>query len=62
MTGAPTIPQVFVGGRHIGGCTETFDVFNAGELQKMLTANGVTFDQSKTADAYSFLPKWLHPR
>ncbi len=61
-TGAPTIPQVFVGGKHIGGCTETFDAFNAGELQKLLAANSVSFDKSKTADAYSFLPKWLHPR
>ena len=31
-TGSPTIPQIFVGGEYIGGCTETFDAFNAGAL------------------------------
>jgi cysteine synthase len=60
--GSPTIPQIFVGGEYIGGCTETFDAFNAGRLQKLLETNGVAFDRSKNADAYSFLPKWLHPR
>ena len=24
-TGAPTIPQIFIGGEHVGGCTELFD-------------------------------------
>ena len=61
-TGAPTIPQVFVGGRHIGGATETFDAFNAGALQTMLQESGAGFDASMTRDAYSFLPAWLHPR
>jgi cysteine synthase A len=60
--GSPTIPQIFVGGEYIGGCTETFDAFNEGRLQKLLETNGVSFDRSKKADAYSFLPKWLHPR
>ncbi len=31
-----TIPQIFVGGKFIGGATETFDAFNEGELQKLL--------------------------
>jgi cysteine synthase A len=60
--GSPTIPQIFVGGEHIGGCTETFDAFNAGRLQQLLERNGVAFDRAKQADAYTFLPKWLHPR
>ena len=60
--GSPTIPQIFVGGEYIGGCTETFDAFNAGRLQKLLEANSVAFDRARKADAYSFLPKWLHPR
>jgi cysteine synthase A len=61
-TGSPTIPQIFVGGEHIGGCTETFDAFNTGRLQKLLDASGVAFSRHKSADAYTFLPKWLHPR
>lgn len=60
--GSPTIPQIFVGGEYIGGCTETFDAFNEGRLHKLLEANSVPFDRGKKADAYSFLPKWLHPR
>jgi cysteine synthase len=60
--GSPTIPQIFVGGEYIGGCTETFDAFNQGRLQKLFEANGISFDRSKKLDAYSFLPKWLHPR
>jgi cysteine synthase A len=62
VTGAPTIPQIFVCGRHIGGCSEMLDAFNDGSLQQLLKDNGVTFDAEKTLDAYTLLPKWLHPR
>jgi cysteine synthase len=61
-TGAPTIPQIFVGGQHIGGATETFDAFNDGRLQKLLRDNGIELAEAGKVDAYSFLPKWLHPR
>ena len=40
-TRLPTIPQIFVGGEHIGGCTETFDAFNDGRLARMLRASGI---------------------
>jgi cysteine synthase A len=59
---APTIPQIFIGGKHIGGCSETFDAFNAGELQQLLRDNNVPFKQTEGLNAYSFLPSWLHPR
>ena len=59
--GLPTIPQIFVGGEHIGGCTETLDAYNDGKLQNLLTQSGVAF-QSKDVNAYSYLPKWVHPR
>jgi len=61
-TNSPTIPQIFVGGQHIGGCTETFDAFNEGRLQELLRASGIEFKQADNVNAYSFLPKWLHPR
>jgi cysteine synthase A len=61
-TGTPTIPQVFVGGRHLGGCTETFDAFKSGELQALFHEAGVAFDERPGLDPYSLLPKWLHPR
>jgi len=61
-TNSPTIPQIFVGGKHIGGCTETFDAFNQGRLQELLRDNGIELEQAGNVNAYSFLPKWLHPR
>lgn len=60
--GAPTIPQIFVGGAHVGGCTETLDAIKDGSLQTMLETNAVAFDRAKQVDPYSFFPKWLHPR
>ncbi|CAN7759048.1 glutaredoxin domain-containing protein [Mesorhizobium sp. LjNodule214] len=62
VTGAPTIPQIYVGGKHIGGCTETLDAFNDGSLQALLNASRVSFDADKVLDAYALLPNWLHPR
>ena len=61
-TQSPTIPQIFMGSRHLGGATETFDAFNDGRLQKLLSDHGITCKPSKNVNAYSFLPKWLHPR
>jgi cysteine synthase A len=61
-TGIRTIPQVFVGGQFIGGCTETFDAYNTGELQKLLANNDVAFDTKAKLDPYGFLPAWLQSR
>jgi cysteine synthase A len=60
--GTGTIPQIFVGGEHIGGCSETFDAFKAGRLQHLLTQHHVAFNRSVDLDPYSLLPTWLHPR
>ena len=35
-TSAKTVPQVFVNGELIGGCDITLDLFQKGELQKMV--------------------------
>jgi len=61
-TGAPTIPQIFVAGEHIGGATDAFDAFKSGDLQERLRQAGVTFDPNPGLDPYSLLPNWLHPR
>jgi cysteine synthase len=61
-TGCRTIPQVFVGGRYVGGCTETFDAWRSGELQTLLKQGGITFDASAQLDPYSFFPAWLQSR
>jgi cysteine synthase A len=57
-----TIPQIFIGGRHMGGATETFDAFNDGELQAFLSSSSVVYDTERTLDPYSLLPTWLQPR
>ncbi|HJW47573.1 MAG TPA: glutaredoxin domain-containing protein [Lysobacter sp.] len=61
-TGSKTIPQVFVGGEFIGGCTETLDSFKDGRLQRLLAEHGVNYDESVRLDPYSLLPGWLQPR
>ncbi|MHA1189338.1 MAG: glutaredoxin domain-containing protein, partial [Alphaproteobacteria bacterium] len=61
-TGIQTIPQIFVGGELIGGCTETFDAFKDGSFGGKLAALDVAYDTGFADDPYSFLPKWLHPR
>ena len=61
-TGSKTIPQVFVGGEYIGGCTETLDAFREGRLQDLFRDHGVGFDENVRIDPYTLLPGWLHPR
>ena len=61
-TGSKTIPQVFIGGELVGGCTETLDAFKQGRLQQLLAASSVSFDAETRVDAYSLLPTWLQPR
>jgi len=62
VTGASTIPQVFVGGQPIGGATDTFDAFNSGSLKRRLDALALPCDPAAIPDAYGFLPAWLQPR
>jgi cysteine synthase A len=61
-TGSVTIPQVFVGGEFVGGCTETLDAFKYGRLQELLGKHGVRFDENVRVDPHALLPAWLHPR
>ncbi len=37
-TGRRTVPQVFIGNRHIGGCDDLYTVDRAGELTPLLAA------------------------
>jgi cysteine synthase A len=52
-TGSKTIPQVFVGGEFVGGCTETLDAFKEGRLQALLGKYGVHFDESVHVDPHN---------
>jgi cysteine synthase len=60
--GLPTIPQIFVGGAHVGGCTETLDAWRDERLQALLDKCGVAFDRAASFEPRSFLPKWVHSR
>ena len=36
--GGRTVPQIFIGGAHVGGCDELYDLERAGNLDAMLAA------------------------
>jgi len=38
----PTIPQLYVKGEFVGGCDIVREMFQAGELQELLSAKGIT--------------------
>ena len=61
-TSVATIPQIFVGGEFLGGCTDLFDACREGRFQQLLRTNNVVYDETVNVDPYSFLPTWLHPR
>jgi cysteine synthase A len=61
-TGTRTIPQVFIGGTHVGGATELFEAWRSGAARALLVKRGVKFDAVADLDPYSLLPKWLQPR
>ena len=43
MTGQRTVPNVFIGGAHVGGCDDTMALKDSGNLQRMLKDLGVSF-------------------
>ena len=61
-TGSPTIPQIWVGGTHVGGATDLFEGLRSGRVQGLLAEAGVAIDRDLDLDPQQFLPKWLHPR
>lgn len=61
-TGQKTIPQIYIGGQHIGGATELFDAVKDGTAEALMEGSGVDWDRAANQDPYSFLPGWLHAR
>ncbi len=61
-TSIETIPQIFIGGELVGGCTDLFDGWRAGTVQALLEKSHVTYASDIDVDPYSLLPAWLHPR
>lgn len=42
----PTIPQLYVKGEFVGGCDIVKEMYEAGELQKLLTDKGIAFENA----------------
>ncbi len=59
--GSSTIPQLFVAGKVIGGCTNAFASWKRGQLQQQLRDAGVSF-LTDGADPDTFLPGWMARR
>ena len=62
QTGLKTIPQIYIGGKHVGGATEVFDAAKDGSMAELLQANNISWSESENRDPYTFLPGWLHAR
>ena len=62
QTGLKTIPQIYIGGKHVGGATELFDAAKDGSMAELLRENRVSWTEAENRDPYSFLPGWLHAR
>jgi len=41
----PTVPQLYVKGEFVGGCDIVREMFQAGELQELLTGKGIAHNQ-----------------
>jgi len=60
--GSDTIPQVFIGGEHIGGATDTFEAAKSGELRSLLEKSGIEAGELGDMGPLELLPNWLHKR
>ncbi len=60
--GTNSIPQIFIGGEHLGGATDTFEAYKTGTLQELLSRVGINPGSLGDRDPYELLPNWLHKR
>jgi monothiol glutaredoxin len=44
----PTIPQLYVKGEFVGGCDIIREMFQAGELQELMTQNGIEVEKAES--------------
>jgi cysteine synthase A len=61
-TGVGTIPQIFVNGELIGGCSDLFVEVANGSLERRIRNAGMPWKAPVAFDPASLLPKWLAPR
>lgn len=61
--GTPTIPQIYIGGQHIGGATDLFATYSNGKLDEMLDEHDIDIKpMPEDFEPLSLLPGWLHKR
>jgi len=61
--GSPTIPQIFIGGKHIGGATDMFTAYKNGDLSTLLASHNISMKaMPEDFEPASLLPGWLHKR
>lgn len=61
-TGQPTIPQIFIGGQHIGGAFDLLSLHHRGGLVPLLQSVGIALTGNPAVEAMSYLPKWMASR
>ena len=61
-TGETTIPQVFIGGIHVGGAVDVLARHDRGELEPLFHGAGVVPTGDGAIMARGYLPKWLASR
>ena len=62
-TGSPNIPQIYIGGAHIGGATDLFKAYEEGHIAELLGEYGIEITEMlKDFEPSSLLPGWLHKR
>jgi len=60
---SPTIPQIYIGGKHIGGATDLFATYSNGKMRSMLADHNISLkEQPEEFEPASLLPGWLHKR
>lgn len=59
LTGAATIPQVFVGSVWIGGCMEVMEAAESGELYRLLLDSSISPSFDGALSRNDFLPNWI---
>lgn len=57
--GSPTIPQLYIAGKHIGGCSEVMSANDSGALQQLLEEHGISYCKDAKPHSRQFLPNWV---
>ena len=61
-TGQATIPQIFIGGTHVGGAIDVLAHHDRNDLEPLLREAGIKPTGEMKIVGLSYLPKWLAAR